>query len=311
VNIRTTTQVQAQRNLVNIRRQTEVMADMYQQASTGIRLLRPSDDPRGIVNALGSKSQIARLEAHQANIKEATSLLNHSVSFLQEANNLMTKARETAIDGANSVHDADALEVLAQEVDELLNRMVAVANAQVEGRSLFAGTATDRTAFAVTAQNAQGKPAAVAYQGAEQRARTLIGKDQTIETLYAGEDVFGEGGADAFNSLMGLREDLRNTAGLTPNQQAQALSQRLGDLEKTQQSLLKTVGQMSGSLEHLEALGNRLEDVVVLSRERLGEIESADIAEVVINLSTQETLLQTTLAASSRLLELNLMDYLR
>lgn len=119
------------------------------------------------------------------------------------------------------------------------------------------------------------------------------------------------GTEDAFQVLQGLRDDLRNTRGLTPTQQAQALSGRLAELDRVRGGVLQTVGEQSASLEMLDALENRLSEVELETRQRTSELEDVDIAEVILGLQAQTQLLELGLRASSRILDQSLLDYLR
>ena len=102
------------RALANSRRQTDRLAVLQQQASTGSRLLNPSDDPLDTVAVLGAKAQDQRLDAYLGNIRDARSALDVSGSSLTEANRILTKARDLALEGANGTNEGIAFEGLAQ-----------------------------------------------------------------------------------------------------------------------------------------------------------------------------------------------------
>jgi flagellar hook-associated protein 3 FlgL len=307
--LRVTSQVQVSRTIANVRRQTDALANLQQQASSGIRLAKPSDDPLDVGELLQNRSQDLRLGAYQSNVKDSQNTLNGSVSSLLEASNLFTRAKQIAVEGANAATTDSGFEPLAQEVDELLNRLVGVANAQSNGRAQFGGTATGQDPFVITSQDLSGRPLTVAYRGANENASAPIGTGQTVDTYYAGNNIFQKAGADAFQALIGLRDDLRAAAN-SPGSAA-ALTQRVGDLDKAQNALLDGVGAQSASLENLEALDTRISDLKLSVQSRAGDLESADIAEVALKLQEQNNLFQSTLATAGRLFNLNLFDYLR
>ena len=308
MNLRITTQTQVSRALDNLRRQTDQLADLQQQAQTGLRLNKPSDNPLDVVIVLESKAQDSRLGAYLSNIHDATDTLNESVSTLTDLGNVFTRARQIALEGVNGTTSGSNFDALASEVDRLLERVIAGSNTTLNGRTLFGGTATGKPAFAVTATDAQGKPLAVAYQGAAERASAPIGAGETVDTSYTGSEIFQTAGADAFQSLMDLRDDLRKAA--AGNANSAALSQDVADVEKAQNAILGTVGEMSAHLENLAALDSRLQDVQVQTKTRVGDLESADLADVVLNLRTQENLYSATLATSARIFDQNLLDFL-
>jgi flagellar hook-associated protein 3 len=118
------------------------------------------------------------------------------------------------------------------------------------------------------------------------------------------------GSYDAFQILIALRDDLRNTAGLSPHDQAELLSRRIGELDRIRDGVLNVIGEQSASLEHLSSLEMRLQDRQLESQKQAGEIESADVSEIVLRLQEQQNLLQLTFASSAQVLDLTLLDFL-
>lgn len=308
---RVTAQAQFDRQLNYIRQQSDRIAQLNEQASSGLRLLRPSDNPSDIVQLQGVRGEESRLLSYRDNVRTATDLLNRTNDSLLVVSQGLTRARLIAAEAANGPLDPDALEALAAEVDELLDLTLSTANGQAVGRSLFAGSDTQRIPFEVTTRDTAGRPLTVAYRGSPARASAPIGPDQQVDTLYSGSRLFQRPGRDVFENLIGLRDELRNVDGLSPGQLGQALQQRLGTIQQAQNVILEGVGEASASLASLDTLENRLSDLVAYSRIRTGELESADLAEVVVTLRTQEVLFSNTLAITSRINELSLVNFLR
>ena len=66
---------------------------------------------------------------------------------------------------------------------------------------------------------------------------------------------------DVFNTVRSLRDDLLNTRNLSTSDRASALNRRLGDLERVHANLLDIIGVQSVSLEQIERLQNRTEEL--------------------------------------------------
>jgi flagellar hook-associated protein 3 len=486
MDLRVTPQILVSRSIANARRHFDRLANLQEQAATGVRLLRPSDGPLQTVQVLSNKAQSLRLDTYLANVRDARTTLDLGVSALREASNIFTSAREIAIEASHATNNAESFEALAQQVDALITRLLGIANTQHAGRYLFAGTASQTSPFAIAAADGQGRPLSVTYAGSEQSAEELVGPSQTLATLYAGGQIFqqrerattvfmgdtgaapgtgtdsatgqgtlivrhtattyavgsgvqpgtssstgdtiigpagahrltiidtsgtgasgtvslnggppvaftsadtnllvggpaGEvvyvdttsitpgfngdvaitadgtlsvdGGAtevaidfsgnqvvtnsqtgsvtnvdstsirrvgsehldytgsyDAFEILIALRDDLRNTRGLTDRELAESISRRLGELDRVRTAVLDVVGEQSASLQTLDALERRIEDVQLETRKLTAELEAADLSEIVLSLQSQENLLQLTFAAASRVLDQSLLDFLR
>jgi flagellin-like hook-associated protein FlgL len=113
-----------------------------------------------------------------------------SVSALQDAGGILSKAREIALEGAQSGNDAASYEALAQQVDALINRLLDAGNTQNGGRYIFAGTATNVAPFRVQSTNAAGQPQSVVYQGGTDPVREVVGATRTMATLAPGDAMF-------------------------------------------------------------------------------------------------------------------------
>jgi flagellar hook-associated protein 3 FlgL len=309
MDLRITTQVQVNRALDNVRRETDQIANLQEQAQTGLRVNKPSDEPLAMVGIIQSTAQDSRLTNYLGNMTDATNTLNSGVSTLTDVSNALTSAHQIALEGANATTTTSTdFGALVDQVDQLLNRVIADSNTTVDGRTLFGGTATEQPAFTVT-KNVQGKPTAVVYQGADQPVSAPIGPGETVNTNYAGDRIFQQPGSDVFQALITLRDNLSKAA--AGNVDTTALNQSVTDLQNAQQAVLGTVGTMSAHLEALSALQTRLQDVQTQVKSHLGDLQSADLASVVLNLSEQQNLYSATPATSAQIFSQDLLDFLK
>jgi flagellar hook-associated protein 3 FlgL len=309
VDLRVTSLMQADRIVSNLRLSVNRQDVLQQAISTGVRVQQPSDGPAAYLGARQADALVRRLDAYVTTTGDATNGLNASVSALQDVTQLLTNAAGLASQGINATTDSSSFGALAAQVDGLIDRMLALGNTQVDGRYLYGGTATQQPPFKVTAQNAAGAPTTIAYQGATQRARALIGPGQTVDTHYAGSQVF-QGNGDVFQALMGLRDTLRDTT-LTSTARTQALTQQMGQLETARTGVLQTVGEQSAALESLDAVQTRLSDVQVSLKERSGDLVGTDFADAVVRLQAEQTAYQAALSVAAKTFTPGLLDLLR
>lgn len=168
---------------------TSQLSNLQQQASTGLRLLKPSDDPQAMKAALLAQLQDSRLAAELANINEVQNRLNRGVTQLRDANDIFVQAKQIALQGSQATDPAER-EVLAKQVDELLERLVTIANSQIDGEYLFSGASLTSQPFAVSGDLQSGASVTVRYDGSAQPMRTVIGADMSCESLYSGAEAF-------------------------------------------------------------------------------------------------------------------------
>lgn len=162
------------------------LADLQTQASTGLRIQRPSDDPQAIRNLLARKLDDSRFDVQLANINDARSTLNDSVSTLLEVNRFLVRARDIALEGNQS----QTPEILAEEVGLLIERLVDLANPETNGTYLFSGTSTDQKPFELATASGGTNTTSVTYQGSPENSSVVVASDVTVETLLTGTEVF-------------------------------------------------------------------------------------------------------------------------
>jgi flagellar hook-associated protein 3 FlgL len=182
--LRITPQVTVANAIANAQQQSNQLAILQQQASTGNRILQPSDDPLGTLQVLSDQAQNDRLAIYHQNIADAQAKLNESVSTLTQVGQLLAQAKQLALEGSSTNNTPGSLQAMGDQVDSILNGVVGLANTQQNGVYLYGGAASRTPPFTV---NAQGQ---VVYNGSAQAVNEPIGQGQQVQTLYAGSQVF-------------------------------------------------------------------------------------------------------------------------
>ena len=117
---------------------------------------------------------------------------------------------------------------------------------------------------------------------------------------------------DAFQSLIALRDDLNNTAGLSSHDQTAAISSSIGELQRVSNSILTSVGSQSATLQFLQGQQTSLQQVQLAAQELTTNLQSADVPTVVVQLQSEQNQLQLTLEATASVLQqANLLDFLK
>lgn len=302
--MRITSQVIVSNAIYNAQQQSNQLAILQEQASSGNRILQPSDDPVGEMQVLAGQTQNNQLSAYQKNITDAQAKLNSSVSTLTQVSNLLTQAKDVGLQGSNSGVSPTEYQAMASQVSSILNEVVQLANTQQNGQYLYGGTAAPTTT-PFTA-NAQGQ---VVYNGSSQSLSEPIGQGQQVQTLYAGNQVFQS--PDVFQILGTLRDDLSNVNNLSPDAQVTAIQQTLQGLDTANTSVLNVVGQQSASLQNLQGVSQQIQSVQLQTQQQIGNVQNADISQVVVNLQEQQNLLEATMYSTSQILNLSLLSFLK
>lgn len=266
---------------------------LYVKSSTGKEIEEASDDPTVVADILGTRSEIEANQRYIDNCKTVQDQLAITETYLDSMETLLVRAKEIAINGTNGSLLQEDLDSLADEVSQLQEQLLDQANAQVNGKYLFAGYANENLPFS-------GDP--VVYSGTSDQIRVEVSPGTSIAVSIPG-DAFLTSPVDLFASLQSLEDNLRVG-------DLDALSNQLDTLEtaanqvRTQRS---TLGQNSARLDDLIALQ---EKIVLSQQETLSRWQDADLTQVLSDISKAELALEATMQVAARVTSLRLMDYL-
>ena len=140
----------SQRTLTNIRDQLLRLSTLQNQLGTGLRVNRPSDDPIDARRGVNLRTLIGENEQFLSNIQDARPMLTEGADVLHRVVNVIHRVRELTLQGANETNSQQQLDLIALEIDQLLEETVAAANHQTNGRYIFAGTRTLTPAYTET-----------------------------------------------------------------------------------------------------------------------------------------------------------------
>ncbi len=113
-----------------------------EQIASGKRVNRPSDDPVAAERINQFRNVLRTTERRLSTVNEAVGRLNFSDSVLDQAGNTIQRAKELAIRMRNETNTDVERRNAAQEVQQLLEGLAGVANTELNGRFIFAGSQT-------------------------------------------------------------------------------------------------------------------------------------------------------------------------
>ena len=110
-----------------------------QEISTGYKVNQPSDDPAALVQIVGYKAQLSDITEYQNAITAAKAPLQSLDTSLSNLNNTLERANELAIGAVSGTPDAESMQAVADEVQQLSGTAVSIANTNINGQYIFAG----------------------------------------------------------------------------------------------------------------------------------------------------------------------------
>jgi len=133
----------------SIANHTRAMSDLQEQAASGREINRVSDDPTAAGRILALKAESRSKERYLNSINEALSVLDLSSSVLQAISEEITHARTSLMSVMSGVINNSTRQTLAADLDNALEQIVALANTQRLGSSLFSGADTNVLPYTV------------------------------------------------------------------------------------------------------------------------------------------------------------------
>ena len=135
-----------------------------EEAITGQNVVRASDAPQSSTRVQALRASLASQASFQQNAGDAESRLDTADSALGNISDALASFHELTTQLSSETYNATDRANGAIQAQALFDQIVATANTQHAGRSIFAGTATDTEAFA-----ADGT-----YQGSDREALSQV-----------------------------------------------------------------------------------------------------------------------------------------
>lgn len=167
---------------------SQALARLQEQASTGSRINRPSDDPDAAYRVLGLNSQYSSLQNYMDTLAGAMSTLEISSSALDGMVAIIGEVRVDLTQIVSGVYDQQARERTAEVVDSALEQLVQLANTRHIGQYVFGGGNSGSAPYVV--QRTNGQITSVAYQGSYQDRDIAVAPGVQSSALSVGEEIF-------------------------------------------------------------------------------------------------------------------------
>ena len=283
-------------------------AALQKQAATGQRISKPSDDPRAMRRVLDLNSEIKALHQYRDNmnkVQEYTDVAYGSVSALKK---ISDRASEIAT-MADGMRGPDHMKAYAQEVNQMIEEAVRVANGKHRNVFMCSGTKTTTAPFEAS-RNTDGKISAVTYKGNANIIQTDVAEFSSVPVNFLGEGPQGiikntTTGSDFIRNLISLRDNLE-TNNATAIKETDLVN--LGKDESNFITHFSNIGAIQSRLETSDAISLKRLDALdpLISQEA-----DVDLAQTLVRLNEIQNSYTAALQTGARLLQTSLLDYVR
>lgn len=286
------------------------IAATQEQLATGLKVVRPSDNPAAAVRGLILDASLELKEQYQVNIGMARGRLAQEDVVLGGVVDVMHRLNELGVRALNSgALNAKDRASIESETRELLNEITGLANTKTAtGEYLFAGLNSKTVPY-----NGSSVTGGYVYNGDDGRRNTAIGEGYAINDNDPGSAVFTiaapavpagsppSGPANIMNLVFRFAQNL------AANQPDSA------DLANLQKSLEQVSSQRTSVGARLVALDQQEELNAKLATDEkalLSKTRDLDYTEAISRLNLETTALEAAQQAYSKVQKLSLFNYL-
>lgn len=293
--MRITNNMVSRNSLAGLQRALRQVNDAQNRATTGLQVERASDDPSASSSIMASGSTLRAIDQYKRNINSARARLDREESVMSSVSQMLERAKELGVSQGTGTADAQTRLTAKAEVDQLLQAVVQLGNTSHEGEFLFGGDQSNVAPFTgTTAPFSAAPPTGTRY--------AEISSALSIRTNHNGTDAFLNSGVLASLEQLSLA--------LGANDQT-AIQSSLSSLDSAHANVQVLIGETGAASQQLDVASSNLDALDTSLRAFKSSLQDADIEKAVTELVGRQTAYQSAMLATSRVMSLNLADYLR
>lgn len=272
------------------------------EIGSGKRITVASDDPDTLTNLMQAHTDIARLNQTKTNLGRVQTEVDAAEMAMQSSVKLLDRVRTLAMTGANNMQTADTRQGIAGEIGSIIERLVGIANTEVDGRFIFAGDSDQGPAYSFDAAQT---PNWGMYLGSPATRRAMHPSGVSFRVSQDSEQIFSN--ADPSKNVLQAVENMR--AALLTNDEAamNAALAPLSGLSTHLNSSLSFYGTAQSQLS--EATDSTMKFKLRMEIER-ATMEDADMTEAIVELQQLKFSQQAAMDVRGKMPKTSLFDYL-
>lgn len=321
------TQTMLSNNMLrNLSSSYDRLGKLMEQASSQKKINRPSDDPVVAMLGMSYRTDLNQITQFQRNIGEVKNWVDTTDSALDSGVKALQRIRELTVRASTGSMDKEEHEAMAQEIEQLKETLLNLADTQIGGKYIFNGTKTDQRpseSFDAAGDlimstdpielevfpgiklplNINGEALFGQYiSGTKINYGDTIGLIESTDLTY--DDVY----AEAVGPIHALITKLSDPD-FDPTDKD--IDGYLDDLDQEIDTFIRARATVGAKQNRVELMEDRIGQQEVFSTRIMAENESVDIERVITELITQESIHRAALGIGARIVQPSLMDFLR
>ncbi|MBG9816199.1 MULTISPECIES: flagellar hook-associated protein FlgL [Bacillus] len=294
----------SQNSLRNISKSYEKLSKINEQAQTGKRFTKTSDDPVAAVKSLQYSTALFRNEQYKNNLNEAQNWIDTSETSVTEIIDIMSNIRDKVLDAANGTKQPEDLAAIGVEIGQMKNQIIDAMNTQMLGKFVFNGTNTNVKPVVENADgtytfNFENYTDANAVQANISDGITLNVNSNPI-SAFGGQ----ASGQNVIEMLTDLENSLKN--GTFANS-----DDALGSIDQFKEVMSAERSDLGARSNRVDLVGSRLTSQFEVLKNAKSDNEDVESEKAILDLLQQETVNRAALATTAKVIQPSLVDFLR
>lgn len=283
-----------------IMKNSSKLNELNHKISTGKKVEKGSDDPVSKRKIMHEYKLLKEAETYKKNNSEAMNQLEEAETAIEAIHDTLDAVKVLTLQMANDTVSEEDREIARTQVLQAMEDIISYANTEIDGFYIFGGYRTSQAPFLEDGT----------YQGDEFTRELEIAPSVYKQVAFPGSEVLlgiengVQTGINVFDTLTQLAEDLLNNDG-------EEISDRIDELDQSLEQTSRAQTESGALLQEVEISRAILETDMLSSDIRKSDLEDIDVSSAISDFSMLKTSLETTMATSSQVLKLSLLNYLR
>jgi flagellar hook-associated protein 3 FlgL len=269
------------------------------QASTGLRFTKASEDPSAAADVLRADATLASFTQFGRNGEVAIARASEEDRVLNGLQLLAERAGELASQQAGSNSDASTRLIAKAEVDQIIQSAIGLGNTRFNSGYLFGGSRATEQPMANTPSSV---PPYTTNAAAITNPQVEITAGQLSAPNHNAHEIFNN------TNVMQALKDLSTALG---NNDVVGITAAMPALTSASDNVGQLLGETGAKVNQYETIKSQMLSATLDTRTRRSLLIDIDLTDAAANFAQAQTSYQAALSAANKVLNLNVLDYLR
>lgn len=277
-----------------------------------------AENPIAVGQILNLNGQLNKLANYNSNIELGQSQMEINDTTLNQITSNLQRISELAVQGATGTNSAESMNSIKQEVDQLIQGLISLANTKYNDQYMFSGTNTDTPAYTYNPTTG-----AITYNGtktinddgtkianADSQRKIKIGDGMYIDLNVAGDELFGFYDPNDATKSTGLFNSLSKLSKALGDGDYDGVAAEIDNVTAGIDSISSQRAIFGANAQRMTMTQTSIEDTQLLLTSDRSSIQDLDLISAYSDLANYTYAYQASMQISSQLMNLSILNYI-